>query len=195
MAWDDAYLDLDNFKARVNVTDDRADVVLTQIITAASRAVEQWTGRVFNQSPAGTIRYFDAVNSRAVMSGDLVSVAELASDGGARTYDTVWPIADYELWPYDAAETGRPYQQIRGVNAVFPRWRRGVRVTGVFGWPTVPALIVEAVAIQANRYWKRQTAPFGIAGAPGTELGQVMAISSLDPDVKQMISTYKRVVL
>jgi hypothetical protein len=58
-------------------------------------------------------------------------------------------------------------------------------------WVVEP-VVAQATLIQAGRYWKRKDAPFGVAGVG--QLGQVVAITNLDPDVKQLLNALVRAV-
>ena len=49
----------------------------------------------------------------------------------------------------------------------------------------------QAALLQAARLYKRKDAPFGVAGAGA--LGQVVAISDLDPDVRMMLFPVRRI--
>lgn len=195
MALTDPYCDLETFKARAGITGTGNDPVLLQVLSEASRQIEQWTGRIFNQTAAGVSRYVTAMSSDTVFVDDLVSVSAIATDDGNRTYSTVWAETDYDLTPYNAAEIGRPYTIIQRS----PRGRyqfygapKGVQVTGVWGWPSVPDDIFGATVIQALRLWKRQSAPFGVTGSDA--IGGARLITTMDPDVKAMITPYRRVV-
>ena len=55
-----------------------------------------------------------------------------------------------------------------------------------------PQPVREACLIQAIRLFRRKEAPFGIIGAP--EIGQLAVITRLDPDVKALLATYRRLV-
>lgn len=195
MALTDPYLTVDAFKLRIGLTAADQDTALEQTLKAASRQIDNWCGRTFNKSDAGTVKYFSARNAGFLDLGDTVSVAELATDTtGLRTYETVWDAVDYDLFPFDAADWSLPYSRLQSSTLgllALPFLPRGVRVTGQFGWPAVPDVIAEATALQANRLWARKNAPFGIVGSG--ELGQAVAITSLDPDVKSMLAPYRAI--
>lgn len=195
MALDDSYVDLETMKARLNLTGNAHDALLSQAIAAASRAIDNWTGRCFAKSDTPTARVFTARYGDQIDLPDFVSLTEVATDDGRRTYTTVWETTDYDPFPWDAPERNRPYTELRVApygSQAFVTWPRGVRITAVWGWPEVPAAIAEAAALQATRLWKRKDAPFGVTGS--AELGQLRAITSMDPDVKAIIAPYKRVV-
>ena len=66
-----------------------------------------------------------------------------------------------------------------------------MRVTGQFGWPSIPASISEATAIYASRLLKRaREAPFGIQSV-GID-GIAARISRTDPDLMMLLSGYVR---
>lgn len=196
MALDDPYGDLATLKVRAGITGTANDAVLTQVLREASRQIEHWTHRVFNQTPAGTVRYFTGFAGTTLFIDDLVSVEALATDDGSRLYATSWAATDYDLLPFGAAEQGQPFTRIDlAPTGRYPFWRvpKGVRVTGTWGWPSVPDDVAGATYLQATRLWKRKDAPFGVTGS--AEIGQMRMISEMDPDVKAMIAPYVRRVM
>jgi hypothetical protein len=42
------------------------------------------------------------------------------------------------------------------------------------------------------RLYKRKDAPFGVVGSTSAEMGQLMVIPKLDPDVKFLLDAYKK---
>jgi hypothetical protein len=64
-----------------------------------------------------------------------------------------------------------------------------VTVTGVFGWPAVPAAVKQACRLQVARVFKRADSPLGVAGFG--EFG-VVRVTQLDPDVKALLEPYRR---
>lgn len=187
------YVTLEELKATLKITDVRDDVALAGVIGPASRQVDNWTGRFFGQTDSQA-RYVSGDCRGFVEVLDLVSVSEVATDAaGTGVWDDVWPPAGYHLWPRGAAAQGLPYRELRpsptGAGLAFPAGDEAVRVTGVWGWPAVPDPVRQAVVLQANRLWKRGTAPFGVVGS--VETGQVTTITSLDPDVRALLSAYR----
>lgn len=213
MALGDPYLTVEAFKTRVGIatSDTRSDDAIEAVVLAASRMVDDWCGRTFDQTEGDEYRFLDA-DRRGTWGhvvpfanewlprrwplelGDVVSVTEVASADANGDFPTVWDVDSYVLYPRDAATKGRPYTQIRPPRSIAASWPvtgYGIRVAGVWGWPSVPAPVVQATFLEANRLKSRNTAPFGIAGAPGTELGELIAITSLDPDVKSLLAPYR----
>jgi len=196
MALTDPYLTVAEMKSRMKISDARDDAAIERVLKAASRQIDQWTGRCFNQSDASTVKYLTPQLSDVLEVPDLVSVDEIAGDNGNRAYLTTWATTDFDLFPYDAEDRGWPYTEVRTSPAstrAFVGYPKGMRITGVWGWPAVPEPIVEATALQAHRLWKRQSAPFGVVGAP--ELGQMQTISRIDPDVQILIAPYRVLAL
>lgn len=196
MAIDSPYLTVPEFKALLGISTTVQDAVIERAILAASRQIENICGRHFNQDGteiAPATRYRTARYSDTLAIGDVVSLATVATDSaGALTYSISWETTDYLLEPLEPAN-GWPYVEMRpafGGRLAFPATPRGVRLTGVFGWPSVPDAIVEATAIQANRLFARGKAPFGIVGAPN-EMGELTAITNRDPDVMALTNPYR----
>lgn len=124
------------------------DAVIEDIIEATSRFIDAECARRFYKNSTDETRYYTATESSYCRVDDLVSVTNLYTDGGLRDYPYTWTATDFDLWPYNAALDGRPYVQIlQAPNSDywFPAGTaKGVKVTGVFGWPDVPKQIKEA---------------------------------------------------
>lgn len=189
MAATNAYATTAQFKARLDIVDDADDTVLEQVLEAASRAIDGWCARQFYTETATRTFTAEAIDFLAIP--DLYSITSLKTDAdGDRTYETTWASTDYDLDPEDA-----PYTAITLTPAgryAFPTLRRSVQIAGDWGYSaTAPHAIREACLLQASRYFLRKDAPFGVTGS--TEHGQLQTISSIDPDVKQLILPYRNV--
>jgi hypothetical protein len=65
-----------------------------------------------------------------------------------------------------------------------------VKVTGIFGWPSVPAAVKQAALIQAGAIWSSRTAPFGVIGSQ--DLGGVLRMSAaLHPEARILLEPYR----
>ena len=143
-------------------TDTADDAVIDSIIEAVSRRIDELVGRRFWKNGTDEIRYFQTDDSYKVKIGDLgaspTTVSVDYSDN--RTYTNL-VAADWEAEPVNAALDGKPYTQIviapsNLTSAYFPTCRRGVKVTGKFGFPAVPADIKElCLEITLNVYQSR----------------------------------------
>ncbi len=189
------YCTLADIKARLDRTDDRDDARISAIISVASKHVEQLTNREFSTTTEA--RYFTADTGGCCEVDDLVSLTSLQTDeNGDRVYERTWRLADYDLEPANAASRGLPYTRIEippQGQLSFPTYRRAVKVTGTWGFPSVPLAVSEAAILLTIRLLKRVDAPYGVAGSP--DLGEMTALPRQDPDVMALLAPYRRFAL
>ena len=114
-------------------------------------------------------------------------------------FDVTWTPSDWQLEPVNGILDGLtvPYTRIRAVgDYLFPTLNANfgsealVQLTAVYGWPSVPEPITQAVIIQASRIFKRYDSPLGVAGFG--DLGAIRVTRALDPDVAQLVEPYRR---
>lgn len=188
-----SYVDLPSFKAYLDIQDSGRDDQLTAVLEAASRHIDELTGRTFaldEELSAREMRTrgrvvrdsarFDLVlaDGDGLLVDDIGDVTGLAVETGAA--GGIW--STYTGWSADPVSPGRPVTVLRG------RWTTPlVRITALWGWPAVPAAIARATLIQAARLHKRKGSPEGIAGS--AEWGAVR-VSRTDPDVEALVSPY-----
>lgn len=202
MSWAPPYLTLAEFKSykRVESLDTTDDAEFNIAIEAASRAIDLATNRQFGQVTAAEIREYEAifdikrrhwiipVDDFMVETGLTINL-DLDDD---LVFDD--PIDDFKLFPFNAEQKNEPWEDIfvRDGSSNFPtRVRNIVQVNAQWGWTSIPDTIKEATFIQADRFFTRRVAPFGVAGSP--EIGsEVRLLSRIDPDVKVAVSPYKR---
>lgn len=190
------YVPLDAFRGSLDKadTDTARDGYLLMCLEAASRGVEDHCGgRQFWRDRTATARTF-RTRGRVDTSdsdGELLLVDDIAAATGllveARTGTGPWTtVTDVDLEPDNALARRRP---VTGLRRFGGRWsqHRQVRVTAVWGWPVVPAGVVQATQIQAARLAKRRTSPEGISG--NAEWGPVR-LSRIDPDVQELLRDY-----
>jgi hypothetical protein len=210
MAIGDAYLTTAEFKTRSRSASSANDAAIAAVVASASRSIEGFCGRQFNKSATAETRYFTLPRSggawyepappgwlgltggeTVLETGDLVSVAEIATDDdGSRTYATVWETTDFDLIPLSPM-AGWPYTAIAGSprgTLAFPAGGRAIRISGVFGWPEVPAPVKEVCFMTANRLKSLWDAPFGLSG--GGEMGTLDMTTSITPIIAQMLAPY-----
>jgi hypothetical protein len=193
MAWAPDYISADDLKDFARIGDDVDDVQVALAVTAASRAVDDYTHRQFGVTAAAELRSYTARPD--YRSGYWV----LAVDDFMTTVGLVIEVdgeavTTYRLGPKNAAQKGRPWTHIY-FTAESEFWPTGaedeVDVTVPWGWTTTPATVTEATLLQGSRFLIRRNAPFGVAGSP--ELGNEMRLlSKVDPDVAVMLNAYKR---
>ena len=209
------YLTKAEFKATLEIAGEAfADADVIRVLEAASRQVDGYCGRRFYlDADANQVREYEAWDRNFVPIDDLVTLTTLqtsvADDG---VYETTWLTTDYALEPANGPAKGLPYTRIRrrgpstlsfaGYIDGFPSavgYYQGmiphagwVKVTGRFGWPTIPPEVRTATSILAARLLKRsREAPFGIA-AVGFDVSGAERISRTDPDVASLLAPYVR---
>jgi hypothetical protein len=190
------YATVEQLKQRINITDTVDDVVLDMVLDAVSRAIDNFCNRFFYSTAAGTVRYYTPIYTDEVQIDDCVALSAVVTDSdGDRTYEDTWTATDYDLLPENAGSVD-PYTSIAVTpdgDYSFPRGvRKGLKLTGTWGWPAVPPAVREACLIQSARIFKRKDAPFGITGSP--EMGQ-MRLGRFDPDVQWLLETYRHIVV
>lgn len=126
----------------------------------------------------------------------LVAVAET---GNLSTYNP-WSATDYLLWPYNAIDDGRPYTRldldlINGLHRTWYGFRKGVQITGKFGYSvTPPADVKQATLIQIIRWLKRAQLNFQDLGVI-TDSAQIAYQNKIDSDVEMFVNHYRDLVL
>lgn len=199
MAITNGYATLNELKARMSipVSDTGDDSILEAVIEASSRMIDKYCGRFFYQTSAGQIRYYSPASEVLCFTDDVITVTALATDRNlTRTWDHPIVAADYELGPLNNAGFSFPYTEIRIKPLAGDSFDLGlemVKVTGTYGWSSIPDAINEACLITAARYFKRKDAPFGVAG--GGEVGQSVALRAVDPDCQVLLAPYRKIGL
>lgn len=200
MAWEPDYLTVIELADYVRVPDAADDAHMALAISAASRAVDRFTGRQFGRSLGIEARYYTARYDQArlrwcVPIDDLMTTSGLAvafDSEADETYSS--PVTLHALRPVNAPQKGRPWTElvIRPDSTVQPSGlEAGVEVTAWWGWSEVPTAIRQATLLQASRLLSRRDSPYGVAGSP--ENGSEMRLlAKVDPDVEVALAPYKR---
>jgi len=194
MAITNGYATLEEVKAVLRLTDNVDDTLLELCTEAASRQVDGHCERVFYQTNE-EIRYFTARNSYEVEIDDLVSLTTLETAPDGQAFDQTWSAPEYQLEPLNGIASGivQPRTLIRAIDdLLFPTigGEALVKVTGVFGWDSVPIAVKQATIMQATRLYKRYDSPLGVLGFG--DLG-VVRISRVDPDIGALLMPYRRI--
>lgn len=199
MAIGDLYATLAELKSRVGISDTDDDSKLTSALTAASRALEKWCKRQFNDAGSATARVYYPLDPRLVVVDDFHTVTGLivahdTDDNG--TFDETWLTGDYQLEPLNGIRDGVdgwPYQRIRAVEALtfYSGRRPSVQVTARWGWAAVPAPVKEATLMLAEEIFKMKDAPFGVAGFG--DFGFVRVRDN--PKVATLVKDYRRIAV
>lgn len=171
--------------------------LLDKAVNAASRAVEEWTGRRFWQDPAPVARTFRPESRHRVDVPDISTTTGLlvATDpAGDGAFGTSWSLgADFELGPENADADGGAYAwwELTAVGSLRfpPGRRRSLRVTAQWGWSAVPDQVMEATILRAVAIFKRKDAVYGVADFG--EFGPVR-ITRRDPDVMDLLMPFQK---
>jgi hypothetical protein len=192
-----SYATLAEFKAAVGITDSTDDTALQSVLDATDTLIDLYCDRKTGFGTATETRFYTAEDYEYVLTDDLVSVTTLQTDDDANgTYETTWTVGtDYVLAPRNAALDGFPYTEI-DTSVTWPRnfpkdVYLGVKVVGVFGFPSVPAAVKQAEIIQAGAVWNSRTAPFGVIGS--ADLGGILRMSrALHPEAALILEPYRK---
>jgi hypothetical protein len=192
-----SYATLAEAKASLGITDSADDTALQSCLDAADQLINNYvdTKVGFGQTASQT-RYYTATRFDFVLTDPIVSVSQLATDvNGDGAYSQVWSGSDYILAPRNAALDSRPYTEIdtspfSNADYNFPVGYLEVKVTGIFGWPSVPAAVKQAALIQCGAIFASRTAPFGAVGSES--LGGVIRMSAaLHPEARALLEAYR----
>ena len=178
------------------------DATISSMITIASRAIDREVGRwdnFFYPTTDDQTRYFDGSGELEQPIDEMVSLTSVSvseSDGRASTSYTDWTEdTDYYVWPYNYASIGKPIQKLivdndSGSKGVFYRVRKGVKVSGVFGYASSPPdTIKQACKMQVIRWVMKAKQAYQQQSA-NAQVGQKI-YTELDPDIKDLLRPYK----
>jgi hypothetical protein len=186
---------------RIPQADTLDDTLLETVIEAASREIDGYTERSFYN--AGTaVRLFLPTDSFLTEIDDAISISKIESSTDGTIFNIDWDLSrDVQFEPLNGVVGGLdvPIQRLRAVgNYLFPIWHvktpnayeATVRVTGVWGWQSVPLAIKQATILYAARQYKRYDSPLGVAG-----FGDLTAINitRVDPDVMALCAPFRKV--
>lgn len=165
------------------------DQNIERAIDAAEKLIERTTGRVFTLSASATARTFATSPCETDLIiddvGTLTGLVVETGTFGSSTWDTVAD-TDYEVGPVNAIARGVPVTVVLRPSG----WGTGnsrVRVTAKWGWPEVPADVIQATILQAVRLLKRKDSPGGVYGSADWGL---IRVSKVDPDVMALVQHF-----
>jgi len=196
MAITNGYATLAQVKAALRITDAVDDELLELATESASRAIDSYCNRVFYSSGVDSVRDFTPNDTITCDIDDAASITSIYSlDADGETYTVEWATTDYQLEPLNGLSDSQPvpYNKIRAVGGysfLVIGGEATVRVTGVFGYPSIPTAITQAAVIQASRIFKRLDSPLGIISG---ELGSMRVGTRLDPDVAQLVDSHRKI--
>ena len=185
----DSYITSDALKASLSLTGETyADADIALAISAASEQINnQCNRRTFSLDVSSSQRLYWS-EGRFAFVDDAVTITLVEVGPGDGTFPYALTLGtDYDLEPLNAQADGEPYTTIRMRHRYSHHCRRQVRVTGTFGWPAVPDLVLSATSLLAGRFVRRiREAPFGVIQV-GLE-SQPARIAVTDPDICSMLT-------
>lgn len=190
------YIAAEDLKKSLELTNTtNIDRDIERALPAASRAIDEMCNRKFSKDATAVSRYFDARTATICLIDDVPdqSVTVAVDRTGNYTYGESWTEGTHYIFePMNAPADDKPYESMRAIRTSFPLHTGAVKVTARFGWDAVPAQVIEACAILANKLIVRlREAPFGIVSA-GIDTGAVMRIARTDPDVVTLLEPFMR---
>lgn len=194
------YVTLSELKAALRITDSVDDQLLNAAITSASAWVDGYCERSFTVGTATTQRlYVPTGRFELLQVDDLQSISEVAIDENTDgTFSTILRVIDYQRQPLNSSVAGATYPTTSLLpieDGYWPVWRgrATVRVSGVYGWPAVPAAVKQATILQASRLFTRLDSPLGVAGFG--DMGIMRVSFRGDPDVAMLLAPYRKLRL
>ena len=194
-----SYASLAEFKSAIGIgtADTTDDSALQSVLDATDALINNYCDRRQGFGTATETRYYTALDWSYVLTDDIVSITTLQTDDNADgVYETTWTAGtDFVLAPANNALDGWPYTEIdTSVQAprAFPvAVYRGVKVVGVFGWPSVPTAVKQAAIIQAGAVWSSRTSPFGVIGS--ADLGGILRQTrALHPEAQVLLDSFRK---
>lgn len=179
-------------------TDSSYDTVIGTLITAASRMIDHYCGgwdNYFYPTTDNVVRYYDGSGETAQEIDDMVTLSSVAVAENGSTDYTTWTLdTDFIVYPYNYSQIARPISELhidRNASKSWTRFRKAVKVTGVFGFSaTPPADVVQACKIQALRWFMRGKQTYQDAAA-SVATGEIIYTQELDPDIKMLLHHYR----
>lgn len=197
MAIGDPYVTFTELKDYAQINDGVDDAVLEQVTRAASRGIERWCRRQFNDAGSATPRVFTVTDRSRLQVDDfstltgLVVATDTTNNG---SFATTVANSSFLAWPANGVldgVPGYPFTRLDMFTSSWPVYGTAVQVTARWGWDEVPPEVVQATLIKATRVFRRRYAPDGLIGQ-GDFVFRVNQQS--DPDVVDLLAPLRRIV-
>lgn len=182
MAIGDPYISRQELKETLGITSADEDAVIDRAVRGAGRAIEKRTGwPTFWRGAAPETRTVEVPGRVVPIRRGGACYDKLLLRNGIATPDgfSVPSIPSARIFNVECFAEGEAADSI-----VVPAGALGSVATldfiSVIGWPDVPADVIWANQMQAQRYYSRKGSPEGVAGSAEWGLSRV---PRLDPDV------------
>lgn len=159
---DEAYATLDSLKEVIRPPDSSRDNYLSDLLVDASAYLTTACERDFFRHPAVSgeeTRIFDGSGtSKLRVDAGIVSLSLVELAPGTGSAYVALAANDWVYWPSDKADDFSYEAVMLSDVGAYTVWSSGyatVRLTGVFGWQTIPGLIRRAT-LDLAREWYRQ---------------------------------------
>lgn len=186
---------LDNVSHATDAQGNSLDSLITDLIEAAARQIDQDTGRRFAALTAETRLVQVDVDGFARFR-DLTGVTSVTIDNdGDETPETVLASTDYVVGPKtdEFGAVAARYQWMRSSRTGTARFFHGTWLSIVGNWgytvsSAAPYDIKQANKIRAAWLWARRDAKLGTVAIPG--MGVAASMQRWDTDYQQLIAPY-----
>lgn len=191
-----SYVSLAELKAALRITDSVDDALLNSAIAAATAYVNNYCERTFTAGVAGQRFYIPRGRFDTLQIDDATAITQVAIDDDLDlSYSEVLNAIDFQPEPLNVTTGGiaYPFTSIRPVeDGYWPMYqnRATVRVSGTFGWPSVPDAVKQATLLQASRLFTRLESPLGVAGFG--DMGAMRVSFKGDPDVLMLLAPFQK---
>lgn len=182
-----SYVTVSAVKAALGkLTSDDRDELIAQAARAASRLIDQRTGRRFWGDVTVSERTFGTERVVRDRAGYSLLVDDIAESNGLEITVGGVPVTGITARPLNASAYGKPITQLRAAAGLNP-WISDVTVAARWGWPYVPDEVQQAALLLAARLYRRRDSPQGVIGS--AEWGAIR-VGRFDPDVEALISAF-----
>lgn len=187
-----SYATIGELKEALDKVTSGDDTILQLALDGATAFITGQTRRRFDQVTEA--RTLDGNGERRLVVPDLVSVTALTLAPATAGTPVALAVSDYYLGPTSDG-SGRPYRwidlSIVGAYAGWYQGQRTVSITGVWGWPAVPADIRMVCISLAARFWKSSQAGFSdTIGMDGD--GSPVFSKQMTSWDRQVLKSYRR---
>lgn len=186
-----------DIKTALGINDSVDDARIDMALESATELIQHHCARQFLVDSTASSRLFVASDPWLVHVDDVSTTTALVvatDDEGNGQYTTTWSASDYQLEPLNGLVNGmvRPRNTVRATGErTFPidAERATVKVTALWGWPSIPDAVRQAAVIQTISIFRAVDAPFG--ATPFAETGILRLRSALHPTAASLLSDYK----
>jgi hypothetical protein len=189
------YITMEELKIWLELEGDLSDNLETDLAMAceaASRTIDGYMHKQFYTTER-TRYYTAAYGATGIKIHDLAELTSLSLDfDGSGAFATEWTNgSEFLLNPEGAVDGGYPFNSIdlTRIGRRFPRYQRGIRVEGQFGWADTPVNVRQAAKIIAAKLFKRRETPYAILALVASETVAAARIGRIDPDAAELLAT------